>query len=142
MRAGRPDRASGDSLRRRVRHVLPADDAVEALLVHAGITSTSVVAVEDLGGDLDLGIFRNHLRRDFYSVDDLDAGLDDGVVLHVAHADEVVDLRDAQPVQDVGHQRLESRILNTCYRLGTVEIPTKGQVSRLDGVVASMASKG
>ena len=29
--------------------VLPADDAVEALLVHAGITSTSVVAVEDLG---------------------------------------------------------------------------------------------
>ena len=80
MHAGRPDRASGDALRRRVRHVLPADDAVEALLVHAGVARAGVVAVKDLRRDLDLGIFRNHLRRDLDAVHDLDAALDDGVV--------------------------------------------------------------
>ena len=80
MRAGRPDRASGDALRRRVRYVLPADDAVEALLVHAGVARAGVVAVEDLGRDLDLGVLGHHLRRDLDAVHDLDAGLDDGVV--------------------------------------------------------------
>ena len=77
----RPGRASsGDALRRGVGHVLPADDAVEALLVHAGVARAGVVAVEDLGGDLDLGVLGHHLRRDLDAVHDLDAGLDDGVV--------------------------------------------------------------
>ena len=48
---------------------------------------------------------------------------------------------NAEPVEHVGHQGLEARILHAGYGLGTVEIPTKGQVSRVDGVVASMASK-
>ena len=80
MRAGRPDRASSDALRRRVRHVLPADDPIQALLVHAGVARAGVVAVEDLRRDLDLGVLGHHLRRDLDAVHDLDAGLDDGVV--------------------------------------------------------------
>ena len=42
--------------------------------------------------------------------------------LHVAHADEVVDLRDAEPVQDVGHQGLEARVLDAGHGLGAVEV--------------------
>ena len=76
----RPDRASGDALRRRVRHVLPADDPIQALLVHARVARAGVVAVEDLGRDLYLGVLGYHLRRDLDAVHDLDAGLDDGVV--------------------------------------------------------------
>ena len=52
---GAPCAHSSDALRRRVRHVLPAHDAVEALLVHAGVARAGVVAVEDLRRDLDLG---------------------------------------------------------------------------------------
>ncbi len=93
-----------------------------------------VVAVEDFRRDLYLGVLGYHLRRNLDAVHDLDAALDDGVVLHVAHADEVVDLRDAEPVQDVGHQGLKTRILNTSNTLSAVEIPARW--------VASMASKG
>ena len=80
MRAGRPDRASGDALRRGVGHILPADDPIQALLVHARVAPARVGAVEDLGRDLDLRVLRDELGRDLDAVHDLDAGLDDGVV--------------------------------------------------------------
>ena len=54
--------------------------------------------------------------------------------LHIRHTDEVVDLRDAEPVQDVGHQGLKARVLNTGNTLSAVEIPAETRVSRVDGV--------
>ena len=54
--------------------------------------------------------------------------------LHIRHADEVVDLRDAEPVQDVGHQGLEARVLNAGDALRTIEIPAETRMSRVDGV--------
>ena len=67
---------------------------------------------------------------------------DAGDALHVAHADEVVNLRDAEPVQDVGHRGLESGVLHAGNTLSAVEIPTERTGECRWRRRASMASKG
>ena len=76
--------------RRLVGLVDAADDAVELLLVHARVARAGVVAVEDLGRDLDLGVLGHHLRRDLGST--ISMVMTMALYLHVAHADEVVAL--------------------------------------------------
>ena len=58
---------------------------LELLFIDALIGFAGIVAVEDLGGDLNLRIFGHQLLRNFDSVHDLDAGINDCVVLHVTH---------------------------------------------------------
>ena len=65
--------------------------ALQVLSCGLFVSIPAVVADKDLGLDLDLGILGNQLGRDRNALVDLNAGCDNGVVLHVAHADEFVD---------------------------------------------------
>ena len=78
--------------------------------------------MEDLRGDLDHRVLRYHLRRDLDAVHNLDSCRNDRIVLHVGHADEVVDLRDSEEVQGVGHESLETSILHSSNLLRTAEV--------------------
>ena len=98
-----------------------------------------VVAVEDFRRDLYLGVlgyhlWRYHLWRNLDAVHYLNTALDDSIVLHIRHTNKVVDLRDAEPVQDVRHQSLKAGILHAGDALRTIEIPAEARVSRVDGV--------
>ena len=54
---------------------------------------------------------------------------------HVAHRDHIVDLRDAEPVQDVGHERLEAHVLHACDELRGLEVLVRGVAAALAQVV-------
>ena len=41
---------------------------------------------------------------------------------HVTHRHHVVDLLDAEPVKDVGHERLETHVLDAGDKLGRLEV--------------------
>mmetsp|Transcript_65176 Transcript_65176/g.173780 ORF Transcript_65176/g.173780 Transcript_65176/m.173780 type:complete len:527 (-) Transcript_65176:281-1861(-) len=81
-----------------------------------------MVARKHLGSDLHLCILGNHVWWNLYSLHNLDARRHDRVMLHVAHGDEPVDLCDAQPVQDIGHEDLEAGVGHASHLLGAVEI--------------------
>ena len=72
-----------------------------------------MIAYEDLGLDLYLSILGDELGRDGYTFFNLDATIDDSVVLHVRHADKVVNLGHAEPVERIGHHGLETRVGDT-----------------------------
>lgn len=57
----------------------------------------------DLGIDLNPAVLRYHLIGDRNTLEDRNALLYDGVVLHVRHAQHTINLLDTQPVQDVRH---------------------------------------
>ena len=42
--------------------------------------------------------------------------------VHVAHRDHIINLLYPQPVQDVGHERLESHVLYACDELRGFEV--------------------
>mmetsp|Transcript_24876 Transcript_24876/g.42829 ORF Transcript_24876/g.42829 Transcript_24876/m.42829 type:complete len:459 (-) Transcript_24876:97-1473(-) len=107
-----------------------ASDALKLLGSGDLVGITSVVADVHLGGNLDLGVLGDELGRDGHALDDLDAGGDDGVVLHVGHTDELVDLGDAQPVERVGHHCLEARVGDAGHVAGAVEV-LRGTVTAL-----------
>src|SRR5262245_14161695 len=65
-----------------------------------------VVAGSHFCVDFDTRVGGHELIRDGHALDDLNAGAHDSVVLHDAHRDEAVDLRDAEPVEHVGHELL------------------------------------
>mmetsp|Transcript_15028 Transcript_15028/g.35429 ORF Transcript_15028/g.35429 Transcript_15028/m.35429 type:complete len:298 (-) Transcript_15028:633-1526(-) len=69
-----------------------------------------------------MGVGGNELVGDGDALNDLDARLGDGVVLHVTHRYQLVDLSDAQPVQRVGHQLLESHVFNARHTRGAMEV--------------------
>mmetsp|Transcript_51127 Transcript_51127/g.122994 ORF Transcript_51127/g.122994 Transcript_51127/m.122994 type:complete len:429 (-) Transcript_51127:1632-2918(-) len=83
---------------------------------------TGMVASKHLCGDLDLSILGDHVRRDLHPLDDLDASGSDRIMLHVTHGDEPVNLRHTEPVQDVWHENLESRVRHARHLLCAVEI--------------------
>ena len=62
--------------------------------------------------DLDPRVLRDQLLGNGDALQDRDALLHDRVVFHVAHAEHAIDLGDAQPVQDIRHQRLEAHVLD------------------------------
>ena len=95
---------------------------LELLFIDALIGFAGIVAMEDLGRDLNLRIFGHKLLRNFNSVHDLDAGINDCIVLHVRHGNEVMDLGHTQEVERIGHQSLEARVLNSGNLLRTIEI--------------------
>ena len=45
-----------------------------------------------------------------------------GEYVHVTHRDHVVDFLDTEPVEDIGHQRLESHILDTGDKFCGLEV--------------------
>lgn len=51
--------------------------------------------------NLNLSIFRNQLRWNRDPLDYLDSRVDNSVILHIGHTDELVDLRNAKPVKGV-----------------------------------------
>jgi hypothetical protein len=81
-----------------------------------------IVPVKHLGGDFHLGILRHHVGRNLDSIHNLDARFHNGIVLHVRHRNEIVNLGDSQKVQGIRHHGLEPRILDTRHLFGTVEI--------------------
>ena len=62
------------------------------------------------------------LVGDLHALADGDPGPDDGVVLHVAHRHEAMDVADAEPVQHVRHQLLEAHVLHARDALGAREV--------------------
>src|SRR3954453_1417643 len=85
------------------------DNAVDVLLRR---DVGGVIAGGLLRGDLDIGVGGYELGRDRHALDDVDALRGQRVVLHVAHREEAVDALQAEPVDGVGHQLLEARVLD------------------------------
>ena len=54
-----------------------------------------------------------------------------GESVHIAHGDHVIDLRYSQPVKNVGHESLESHILDPCYQFSRLEVFVGGVPSSL-----------
>lgn len=52
----------------------------------------------------------------------LDAGVNNGVVLHVRHGHEAVNLGDPEPVEYVGHEALKPHVLDTCNVLSPLKV--------------------
>src|SRR5690606_33409808 len=75
-----------------------------------------------LGVHLHLRIGGNEFVGDRHALGHLYAAVDDGLELHVAHGDQPVDARDAEPVQHVGHQFLEAHILHAGDAFRALEI--------------------
>ena len=48
--------------------------------------------------------------------------MNDGVELHVAHRDQAINLGDAQPMQNIGHELLKAHVLDARHALGAVEV--------------------
>src|SRR5262249_10139096 len=90
-----------------------------------------VVARRLLGRHLDLGVRRNELVRDRDALDDLDAVYDQRLVFHVAHGSEAIDAGDAEPVQHVGHELLEARVLHAGDAFRALEIGRGGVATLL-----------
>mmetsp|Transcript_29329 Transcript_29329/g.94042 ORF Transcript_29329/g.94042 Transcript_29329/m.94042 type:complete len:234 (-) Transcript_29329:916-1617(-) len=101
--------------------VVAALGRLERLLVH-DVGAATVVARVDLGDDLHLRVLRHKLGGDRHALFNLDARGHDGVVLHVRHGDELVDLRDAKPVERIRHERLEASVHNAGHVLRAVEV--------------------
>lgn len=53
---------------------------------------------------------------------DGNALVDNGIVLHVGHAEHPVDFSNAQPVENVGHESLEAHVLHTRNVLRSLEV--------------------
>jgi hypothetical protein len=54
---------------------------------------------------------------------------------HVTHGDHMVDFGDAEPVQDVRHERLEAHVLDASDELGRLEVLVGRVSSTLTQVV-------
>src|SRR5688572_12829399 len=80
------------------------------------------VAGSDLRLDLDARVGGYQRIRNLHALADFDAAAGDGAVLVVAHADEAMDLADAEPVQHVGHQFLEAHVLHAGDAFGAQEV--------------------
>jgi len=52
----------------------------------------------------------------------LNSGINNGIVLHVAHGDEIIDLCDPEPMQRIRHQLLKAHILDTGDACRAMEI--------------------
>lgn len=61
--------------------------------------------------------------------------IDDGIVFHIRHRVHVVYLLYSEPVQDIRHQSLKSRIFNSCDTLCSSEILRGIVAASLAGVV-------
>ena len=67
-------------------------------------------------------IRRNQMRRNIIPLQNRDSTGHDRVVFHIAHADHVVDLLDAEPVQDVGHEGLETHVFDSGDDFSATEV--------------------
>ena len=76
------------------------------------------VVRDELGGDRDLPIDGDPLGQD-------------RVALHVAHRHEALDAPDPEPVQHVGHELLETHVLDAGHAFGALEIGLRPISARL-----------
>src|SRR6202040_2696012 len=81
-----------------------------------------VVACGFLRGDLDVSIGRNELVRKGHTLHDIDALTDQRIVFHVAHGYEPIDTPQTEPVDHVGHELLEPRVLDAGDAFRALEI--------------------
>src|SRR5246127_2086685 len=81
-----------------------------------------IIAGRLLGRDLDMRVSRMESVRDRYPLDDVDALASQRVMFHVAHRQEAIDPLQAEPVDHVGHQLLEARVLHARDALRALEI--------------------
>lgn len=116
-------------------NIIPTSSLDSIQLGHGHDLARGEIAGVDLGIDLDPGILGDHVVWDGHSFDDGDALVDDGVVLHVGHAQHAVDLLDAEPVQDVGHEGLEAHVLDAGDVLGALEVLARAVGAPLARVV-------
>lgn len=65
-----------------------------------------------------------------------------GVDVHIAHRNHVVDFRDTQPVQDIGHERLEAHILHTRDELRRLEVLVGRVAAAFTEVVHEVSVRG
>src|ERR1700741_1252722 len=64
------------------------------------------------GRYLDMGVSRDKLVGQRHALDDLDALGEGSIVFHGVHRKKAVDAAQTEPMNDVGHQLLESRVLD------------------------------
>ena len=81
-----------------------------------------VVAGGLLGIHLHARVRGNEVVRNRHLLDHGDALGRERVVLHVAHRRPAVDARDAEPMEDVGHELLEAHVLHAGHAFGALEV--------------------
>mmetsp|Transcript_74018 Transcript_74018/g.197253 ORF Transcript_74018/g.197253 Transcript_74018/m.197253 type:complete len:205 (+) Transcript_74018:203-817(+) len=82
----------------------------------------NVISSIHLGIDFDMGISWNHFVGNGNAITNLNSGINNGIVLHVAHGDEIIDLCDPEPMQRIRHQLLKAHILDTGDACRAMEI--------------------
>jgi len=73
--------------------------------------------------------------RNIVSLMDRNPALYDSIILHITHRHHIIDLLDAQPVQDVRHQCLEAHVLDTGDHFSGFEVFIGGVASAFTQVV-------
>src|SRR5580704_12356920 len=81
-----------------------------------------VIARGLLGLDLDVRVGRYQFVRNCDPFDDIYALADQRIVFHVTHRDKTVDTFDAEPMDRVRHQLLETGVLHAGDTFGALEI--------------------
>src|ERR1017187_4332833 len=81
-----------------------------------------VIAGRLLSRDLDMGVGRHEFVGNRDALHNLDALLDECVIFHVTHRNEAVDPPQPEPVDNVRHELLETRVLYAGHTFGSLEI--------------------
>src|SRR5215467_415460 len=81
-----------------------------------------VVAGGFLRRNLDLRVAGNEVIRQGYPLHDFNSLTDKRVVFHVAHRYQPINARYSEPMQGVGHQLLETGILNPRHAFGPLKV--------------------
>src|SRR5215469_14957580 len=103
----------------------------EADLVRSTGPGRREIAGGLLGLDLDRRIERNEALRDRDLLPDRDTLGGERVPLEVGHRHPAIDAADAEPMEDVGHQLLESHVLHAGDTFGAAEIGVGPVTARL-----------
>mmetsp|Transcript_35767 Transcript_35767/g.90178 ORF Transcript_35767/g.90178 Transcript_35767/m.90178 type:complete len:261 (-) Transcript_35767:1077-1859(-) len=102
---------------------VPPFGGLDELLRHKVLLVVGdVVSSIHLGINLDVRIGRYKLVGDGHPLHHLDAACHNGIVLHVTHRNQLVDLGDAEPVEGVWHQLLKPHVLHTRHARGAVKV--------------------
>jgi len=108
-----------------------------AMLAYAWSDAEEALTVTglDLGINLDTAIRRNHVVGNRHPLVNGDTLVNNSIVLHVGHAEHPVNLCDAEPVQDVRHEGLETHVFNAGNVLSSLKVLASTIFSSLSRVV-------
>jgi len=115
--------------------IIPTNGFLEFLVIDALISLSGIIAMKNLGSNLNSSVLWNQLGWYLDAIDNFDARIDNGIVLHIGHGNKVMYFGDAEIMQGVRHQCLKPSILDPSDLLGAIEV-------LLSGIAAGLAFAG